>query len=384
MPLPPDPAGLLDRNLRDFDIAYRTFVDDTVALDQLATDWYRASRGHDPAPQDISHGRWRASVERETWGTLRRAFQVAWPIANGGGGDPAWRPTREEARRVRGDYLSLFAETQPRQWFTAQYGGVDPARRAQIRAETKARGYTHLLITWALTYPGYPSFTFAPAFEAFRDLLDELFADHLIPVVVATQMEDCGACPTPARVLDTWHRLVSVCGADRLPVIIHGWEWNDFVELQTMRAISVGVIESCPDALHFHHFTPDRPAASPPRLDLPHCHPGGGPDPWGNEALYWHDMQAIGLTGIAFQSGERDDLAVFQSRLTEIADRLQGKPHVPPAYAGLHLDLLAFEYADPHNPTAQSGRTEARSVEMGRVALTVPGVIGYLNGGPGA
>jgi hypothetical protein len=75
-----DPLGLLDRNLLDFSLAYHTFVADTQALDALAREWYRAFSGREPAPEDIAHGRWRASVERDRWRTIRRAFQEAWPL----------------------------------------------------------------------------------------------------------------------------------------------------------------------------------------------------------------------------------------------------------------------------------------------------------------
>jgi hypothetical protein len=298
-------------------------------------------------------------VALDTWGSAR-----------------SWRPTREEVRRFRGDYLGMFADAGDG-WFTAQYCGQDPAKRQAIRHETRARGYTHLLITWALRYRDYPVFNWADEPERFKSCLDELLADRLIPVVAVSQSEEVGVRPAPDRVRDTWRRIVAVIGCDRVPAQIHGWEWNDAMTLESMRAVSAMAVETCPDAYHLLHFAPDRWAASP-------LFPGdqGGSDPWGgSESRFWHDMQRIGVDGLFFQSGERDDLDAFKNRLAEIALRLRGGG--PPAYAGLALDLIAGEYCDPHNPRRRSGRSEAWCRDMGRVALSVPGVVGFLNGGPG-
>jgi hypothetical protein len=308
------------------------------------------------------------------WLTVVMAVTVA--IDTWGAGLNTWRPTREEVRRFRGDYLGMFAEDGAN-WFTAQYCGQDPGKRQAIRRETRARGYTHLLITWALRYRQYPEFNWADEPEQFRRCLDELLADRLIPVVAVAQTEAVGVRASPDRVAHTWRRIVAAVGCDRMPAQIHGWEWNDALTLESMREVSEMAVTTCPEAYHLLHFAPDRWAASPTK-------PGdqGGPDPWdGSEARFWHDMQRLGVDGLFFQSGERDDLAQFMARLEQIALRLRGGG--PPAYAGLTLDLIAGEYCDPHNPRRRSGRDESWCREMGRAALTVPGVVGFLNGGPG-
>jgi hypothetical protein len=311
---------------------------------------------------------------RKSWLSIVLVALVAfdtWSTASSG-----WRPTREQVRRFRGDYLGMFAEDGAT-WFTAQYCGQDAAKRQAIRRETRARGYTHLLITWALRYRDYPAFNWADEPERFKACLDELLADRLVPVVSVSQTEEVGVRPPPDRVRDTWRRIVAVVGCDRVPAQIHGWEWNDSLTLESMRAVSAMAVETCPDAYHLLHFAPDRWAASPVK-------PGdqGGRDPWeGSEARFWHDMQRLGVDGLFFQSGERDDLAAFKTRLEQLALRLQGGG--PPSYKGLALDLIAGEYCDPHNPQRRSGKDEAWCRDMGKLALTVPGVVGFLNGGPG-
>ena len=292
---------------------------------------------------------------------------------------PAWRPSPERIRAIRGDYLGMFAETVTRGsrgWFTAQYCGESPDRRTEIRRETNARSYTHLLVTYALTYPGYLPFNLASEPERFRDCLNELFADALVPVVIVVQSEAFGFEPTRVRVEPVWNQLVSIVGCDRMPVQIMGWEWNDFVTLQDQRALTQLARQTCPAAYLGVHFTPDRWAASPPRIN----DPGASNDPWnGSEADYWHDMQALGVNALFFQSGDRSrDLPAFRGRLGELSRRLRGTIDVPPAYTGLTLDLVAMEYCDPHN---ESGLTEQTCRDMGVMALGVPGVTGFLNGG---
>jgi hypothetical protein len=82
-----DPHGLLDRNLRDFNTAYKTFVydadinvDTATETERIAIEWYTASMGHPPAQSDLHHGYWRMLIERDRWGTMRNAFQEAWPL----------------------------------------------------------------------------------------------------------------------------------------------------------------------------------------------------------------------------------------------------------------------------------------------------------------
>lgn len=96
-----DPAGLLDRDLLNFDLRYQTFVSDAVALQQLTRDWYaqwRDEKGEpgSPALTDEHHGYWRAMTEYDRWRTVRRAYQEAWPLATSGGGG-----THEGTSRLR-------------------------------------------------------------------------------------------------------------------------------------------------------------------------------------------------------------------------------------------------------------------------------------------
>ena len=70
------------------DNIYRMFVSESPELQRAVTEWYRASRGQEPAIPDIQHGLFRSFEAQQfasRWGTMRRALQNAWPIAS----DPA-------------------------------------------------------------------------------------------------------------------------------------------------------------------------------------------------------------------------------------------------------------------------------------------------------
>lgn len=277
-----------------------------------------------------------------------------------------------------GDYLGMRAEAHPGRgnpggYFTAQYCGVDAARRAHLLTETRMRGYTHFWLSYALRYPGYPEFNLLGQPAAFNTCVDEVWAAGLTPIVTVVMEEAVGREPTRARMEPAWAALVAHVGCDRLPVQVMGWEWNDFVRPRDQRDLTAMAHDACPGAYLGVHFTPDRWAASPPRGG----DPGASDDPWGWEGPYWADMQALGVRALFFQSGARgDDLPEFQDRLAVLTERLTGRHS---GYPGLRIDLVATEYCDPHN---ESGRTEAGCREMGRLALTVPGVVGFLNGGP--
>lgn len=292
---------------------------------------------------------------------------------------PTWRPTPEQARAIRGDFLGMFAETGTG-WFTAQYCGASDARRESIRRETLARGYTHLLVAYSFRYRDYPAFDLSGQPEQFRRCLDELFANRLIPVVPVVDEWIHGREPKRARIEATWARIIASVGCDRLPVVFAGWEWNDFVRLEDQRDIAWYVAQSCQNSYAGLHFTPDRWAGSPPRATDP-----GGPDPWNeSESGFWRDMAALGIDALFFQSGDRDDLAAYRARLNELAVRLNGKaePGYSAPYPPLGIDLVAFEFCDPHNPQGRSGRSEAFCRRMGGEALRVPGVSGVMNGSP--
>ena len=66
-----------------FDNIYRMFVTESETLDQVVADWYRESKGQEPAISDIQHGTLRSFEAQQflsRWGTMRRALQNTWPI----------------------------------------------------------------------------------------------------------------------------------------------------------------------------------------------------------------------------------------------------------------------------------------------------------------
>lgn len=75
-----DPLGILDRDLTDFDSAYRTFVTDKKATNTVIIDWHREAFGSTPSDEWVEHIRWRISDERKWWKTLRAALQDAAPL----------------------------------------------------------------------------------------------------------------------------------------------------------------------------------------------------------------------------------------------------------------------------------------------------------------
>jgi hypothetical protein len=73
---------LLDLSLSPaFPQAYDLWVGRGPEIEALAVAWFTVSRGHAPGDSDLRHGLWRVLNEPERWGTLRVAFQSAWPVA---------------------------------------------------------------------------------------------------------------------------------------------------------------------------------------------------------------------------------------------------------------------------------------------------------------
>lgn len=72
--------SILDRDVRDWNTAYKTFVTDAKEFDKEVRQWYRDAHGNEPALSDVHHGYWRILKEADWWITPRRALQDTWPI----------------------------------------------------------------------------------------------------------------------------------------------------------------------------------------------------------------------------------------------------------------------------------------------------------------
>lgn len=77
-------SNVLDVDLRSFDAAYDAWVNHAPEVVEAVEHWHLRAKGHAASLHDLHHAYWRVLIERDRWGTLRRALQDTWP-----GGEPS-------------------------------------------------------------------------------------------------------------------------------------------------------------------------------------------------------------------------------------------------------------------------------------------------------
>lgn len=281
--------------------------------------------------------------------------------------------------------------------FTPTYPTFDAAGRAEMRGAAKARGYTHFPVgpLWDSGYPGWSGHDFLDRPELFTSLLEELWRDRLIPVVwlMPNGPFNVGRVPdapidwaevearlTPIYKQKEWQALARV--------VVFGWEVDDHGWVGTTAESTKAaqwMERTFPTSFRYWHMTAGSGAACS-RAQDPAC-----------AAKFWHAM-APHLTGSFWQDGsfggsnlaaprkpdnEQNRRDQFVENLTYEVRRLRGDHYRFGGLMGAHgpLDVIAGEYSAYFELNA--GRTEAEAREYGALAMSVPGVRGFCDGGPG-
>jgi hypothetical protein len=295
---------------------------------------------------------------------------------------PDW-PSRERLRRWRG---SLALDDR---WGTWSYAGWDAARRAEFRARYKAAGYTHVALNFALDYHASDVvFDFRSDPEGFARRLEELLRDGLIPVLSLAQSETYGRFRRHEPIVEDLRRLLPIWRA-YLPAVFSGWEHTDFLTPHANKAVLQTARELLPDAwigIEFSREDGQAPLLWDSRVeDI-------------NDERQYYKVWLEGLVdGVLINMPldvlQQRDRARFFDYLARSAARLAGPFEAPalfpwgdaiPAHVregwrsphALGLDVVYFE------GPAYLKWPEDRKREWGTIAMAVPRISGYGDGGP--
>jgi len=320
--------------------------------------------------------------------------------------DTNWCATRTESqlRDIRADLggVRLSFETSPARGnylFTPTYPTFPPEQRARIRAEYKARGYTHYPIgpVWERGYPGWKGHDYRGRMDEWVALLEELWRDDLIPVVWLlpdgpfNTTDAAGEHDNPlsmAKVEAGLTPLYQRPDVQRVTcVVVLGWEVTDHDWIHTMARATEALIWQArvfPKAYRYWHPAADNQAPCHPAVEgedcalkawramVPYLHgewwqtgaPGGWLDPLREKSL--HKAREA-----QFLAALRKEVARFQSDLYATGG-LRGADGKP-------LDVIYGEGSAYFE--LNDRKTEDWGREWGRLAMTVPGVRGFGDGG---
>lgn len=271
--------------------------------------------------------------------------------------------------------------------FTAMYGCYSTADRARMRAAYKQRGYTHWPIGPLITgtYHGkYPDHNELADPNHFENLLEELWNDGLVPVVFLLPLDRrCGLgndgtidWQVVERVLRPVYRTARFQRLAR--VVALAWEPNDgkIISTQSQSAAAVRwMARVFPHALRYIHMTAVQ--------DAPCDQAGAEAAAWRAVAPYLHGwlVQDANFGG---PNANGAGLDKFRGHLRSAVAHLHaGRDGWPTTSAipGQPRDIVAFEYASYWS--FWNNRPESEARRWGEAALSIEGIAGFDDGGPG-
>jgi hypothetical protein len=271
----------------------------------------------------------------------------------------AARWPRDRVRRFRGDFLAVGDFTRP----VFMYPGMPDDLRARIRQEQKARGYTHLPFGWAVTYRSFPQWSADLNDDRgrFEALLDEVYADDLLPVVFVPIERRESRAELEARVTAYLTPLRS-----KIRGLSWGWEINDISAWtadgdEQRRYVRFLRRLLGPDPVLWVHWTPGLWSGWP---DF------GNPDDRRSEVAWYEDLP---LDGVLYQRShtEPEDRAIHWTFEYP-------HPESRPGVAGRLTDLCGVDFV-----FFEHSRNEARAQRIMRRAVTYGDVmVGGGNGWP--
>lgn len=327
---------------------------------------------------------------------------------------PAWwvNVTEAQLRNFRGDLGGMRVEglgpdpairpSAPRDYvFTPTFMSLGPAERAKMLAAVKQRGYTHLSVgpIWERGYPGFRSHNFLDNPDGYIALLREIIDAGIIPVIWLMVDGPCnverGAPGNDRNPID-WAEVERVLTPiytrpdfqQVCKVAVFGWEVTDNSWVKTLARTMLALqwfARVAPQAYRYWHAAANNGAPCDYTEDGEGC-----------EGKAWRLMAPL-LHGHFWQDGsfggwhmadgrdpnsEADRRAQFLDNLAYDVKRIRGDHYKPGGLIGADgkvLDVIAGEYSAYFE---YHGDGEAAAIDYGRLALSVPGVRGFLDGGP--
>lgn len=330
------------------------------------------------------------------------------PIAAPAPAQVDWCGTKTESqlRDIRADMggvrLSItLSERGGNYLFTPMYPAYTAEQRAIIRREYKARGYTHFAVgAIADKYPGLASYDHRANPAAYEAMLEELWRDDLIPYVWLMVDGPYNVTDSPgnldnpidfAKVEAGLTPIYQRPAMQRLVcVTVAGWEVTDNQWVKTKaRALQLAEWQArvTPRAFHLWHSAADNGA--PCNYDE---------DGEGCERSTWLALSRF-LHGYYYQTGNAggwnmtkydstkhsDRVRAFTENLQYEADRFRGDRYQLGGVLGADgkpMDVIMGEYSAYFELPWVDRESEDWGREWGRLAMTVPGVRGFGDGGP--
>lgn len=316
--------------------------------------------------------------------------------------------TEDQLRSIRADLggvrLSVpTSATRGSYLFTPTYPSFDAPMRQLIRREYKARGYTHFPIgpVWERGYPGWAGHDFRSRPAEWAALLEELWRDDLIPVVWLLPdgpynvQDGPGNRNNPPSLTKIRNGLTPIYQHPDIQrttcVVVLGWEVTDNEWIKTLGRtlpLIAWMRNTFPRAYRGWHAAVDNGA--PCNYDE---------DGEGCEGKAWRAMAPLGLHFQFYQTGtpggwnlaagrdpgnQADRVAQFIENVRYEVMRFHTDHYQPGGIRGVDGKLLDVIYGEGSAYFELNDReTEAWGREWGRLAMTIPGVRGFGDGGPG-
>lgn len=314
--------------------------------------------------------------------------------------------TEDQLRNIRADLggVRVSFQTSPtrgRYLFTPTYPTFTEDQRAIIRREYKARGYTHFPIgpIWERGYPGWPGHDFRQQPEAWVALLEELWRDDLIPMVwlmpdgpYNTKVGEWGNDANPIDFARVDAELTPIYQREDFQrvtcVTVAGWEVTDNSWVKTIaraEALLAWQARVFPRAYRGWHAAVDNGASCNYDIDGEGCEGKA----WRVKARYIHfQFWQTGAPGGWNLAAGRDP-SNRQHRIDQFLDNLRYEVmrfhtdhYVAGGVRGADGKLLDVIYGEGSAYfELNDGESEDWGREWGRLAMTIPGVRGFGDGG---
>lgn len=329
---------------------------------------------------------------------------------------PVWwkTVTEDQLRSFRGDLGGmrvservgpnpLTRPSAPRDYvFTPTYCSFDAAGRKEIRDAVKQRGYTHMSIgpIWERGYPGFKPHNFLQDPMSYIRLLRELIDDHIIPVIWLMVDGPCNVDDQRAGRYDNsidWAKVEAILTPiysmpefqEVCKVAVFGWEVTDNDWVCTIEQSVTGakwMARVVPNAFRYWHMAANKGAGCKYEIDGYGCErdffKAMGPYLHGS---FWQDGSFGGwyiVDGRDATNPAHRKLQYLDNLQYEVK-RIVGSHYFQGGLLGADgkvWDVIAGEYSAYFEYNDRD--SEDLAIEYGRLALSIPGVRGFLDGGP--
>jgi hypothetical protein len=242
-------------------------------------------------------------------------------------------------------------------WFYDRYS---PSDRARIRSAWRARGITHVLLSWPDSRSGNADIQIAVAVVQFRLICQELIADGFFPCVMLSSKDF-----DPADVNAIMNGLVPVLQelVGVVPMFCIGWElslWLSPTQVQQLIDMIAPMVQRQPGTLLYVHFQEGYPSFQ---------------QPGGTVADFWNPNVGK-LTGLLYQKILSQNDAQFLDSLNDCLQRFGGGFNMVKGF-----DFVALELTAAHQFNGSC--SEAEGNRIGSLAISAQHVNGVGVNGSG-